>query len=200
MDAIGGVLQNVLRLRDEYKAACATRQAAEKHEKELFEKLDGFSKRPELFGLSVKGTRRRMVRLPDGRVVDVEVSLPSFGSSGGTVTIEVVELEDLAAGSEAWSWAATRDTRAWEGPFHSRAEAIAYGQARGGGWIAEGLRGESEPLPSEKVALACAQCNEGRPAACLGRYEGEVYFEPACSTCCGHGNEDGRCVSLAVEG
>lgn len=43
----------------------------------------------------------------------------------------------------------------------------------------------------------CAIC--GKPAACLGRYEGNVEFNPACDECCGHGNEDGECFQLVSE-
>jgi hypothetical protein len=38
--------------------------------------------------------------------------------------------------------------------------------------------------------MTCAHC--GRPAACYGSYEDQP-FDYACSRCCGHGNEDGRC-------
>ena len=37
----------------------------------------------------------------------------------------------------------------------------------------------------------CSSC--GRPATCVGRYEGHGSRSPACDECCGHGNEDGRC-------
>ena len=40
----------------------------------------------------------------------------------------------------------------------------------------------------------CAHC--GQPAVCLGRYDAMHSYELACSTCCGHGNEDGHCESL----
>ena len=38
---------------------------------------------------------------------------------------------------------------------------------------------------------ACAIC--GKPATCLGSYEGAATDEYACDDCCGHGNEDGHC-------
>jgi hypothetical protein len=43
--------------------------------------------------------------------------------------------------------------------------------------------------------MKCEHCGSGR-AACVGRYdpgEGEM-AAAACDECCGHGNEDGRCV------
>jgi len=40
----------------------------------------------------------------------------------------------------------------------------------------------------------CAIC--GLPATCIGAYEGSSIDEPACDTCCGHGNEDGHCRPL----
>ena len=40
---------------------------------------------------------------------------------------------------------------------------------------------------------ACNIC--GGPATCIGAYEGNE-AAPACSTCCGHGNEDGWCLPL----
>lgn len=39
----------------------------------------------------------------------------------------------------------------------------------------------------------CAHCDA--PATCLGSYEMSPW-EFACSGCCGHGNEDGKCVRL----
>ena len=45
----------------------------------------------------------------------------------------------------------------------------------------------------------CAIC--GKPASCLGKYETDDNpWQYACDTCCGHGNEDGRCVPLAEIG
>lgn len=37
----------------------------------------------------------------------------------------------------------------------------------------------------------CHVC--GKPATCIGAYEGETVERPACDSCCGHGNEDGWC-------
>jgi hypothetical protein len=42
-----------------------------------------------------------------------------------------------------------------------------------------------------EASLPCHVC--GKPATCIGRYEGHGDYAPACSACCGHGNEDGRC-------
>lgn len=43
----------------------------------------------------------------------------------------------------------------------------------------------------------CAHC-EHELASCFGCYEGgENGPVPACSTCCGHGNEDGWCIPIA---
>jgi hypothetical protein len=39
--------------------------------------------------------------------------------------------------------------------------------------------------------LTCHVC--GRPAVCIGRYDMDDAYRPACDTCCGHGNEDGWC-------
>jgi len=50
-----------------------------------------------------------------------------------------------------------------------------------------------EPTPPATPQPKCAHC--GEPASCLGSYDGapEAY---ACDACCGHGNEDGKCVPL----
>ena len=42
--------------------------------------------------------------------------------------------------------------------------------------------------------LVCAHCG-ARVAACYGSYDGGPPCF-ACDSCCGHGCEDGRCVSL----
>lgn len=40
-------------------------------------------------------------------------------------------------------------------------------------------------------------CVCGNEPTCIGRYEVSVgSFEFGCDTCCGHGNEDGRCVQV----
>jgi hypothetical protein len=44
-------------------------------------------------------------------------------------------------------------------------------------------------------APRCAVC--GKPATCLGRYEGHGPWQWACDDCCGHGNEDGECRPVA---
>ena len=44
----------------------------------------------------------------------------------------------------------------------------------------------------------CVYC--AAPATCLGRAEGQETDTYGCDECCGHGNEDGRCVPiLAIE-
>jgi hypothetical protein len=37
-------------------------------------------------------------------------------------------------------------------------------------------------------------CDCGNPASCYGEYDSHKGF--ACDTCCGHGNEDGWCLTL----
>jgi hypothetical protein len=49
-------------------------------------------------------------------------------------------------------------------------------------------------LTRSPEASACAIC--GKPATCRGAYEGEQEPQLACDSCCGHGNEDGRCEPL----
>lgn len=34
------------------------------------------------------------------------------------------------------------------------------------------------------------------PAACLGTSEGDDLWDFFCNECCGHGDEDGKCVSV----
>jgi len=63
--------------------------------------------------------------------------------------------------------------------------------------------GRAQPGAGVEMMLVpvCAQCGQ-RPAECLGLYEGGDPGEVAsyaCGSCCGHGNEDGRCRPL-VEG
>ena len=43
----------------------------------------------------------------------------------------------------------------------------------------------------------CHNC--GAPATCFGSYEDELHPAYACSECCGHGNEDGRCEPVGPE-
>lgn len=50
--------------------------------------------------------------------------------------------------------------------------------------------------PRSEMGLNCHVC--GKPASCIGRYEGHGDYAPACDACCGHGNEDGWCKPLAV--
>lgn len=47
------------------------------------------------------------------------------------------------------------------------------------------------------VSPPCAHC-KAKKATCVGAYEDQHDFAPACDDCCGHGNEDGRCVELAA--
>ena len=37
----------------------------------------------------------------------------------------------------------------------------------------------------------CIHC--GKPATCMGAYEGTEQWSAACDKCCAHGNEDGHC-------
>jgi hypothetical protein len=43
-----------------------------------------------------------------------------------------------------------------------------------------------------------APCGCGHAATCIGSYEGSP-LAPGCDGCCGHGNEDGWCVSVENE-
>jgi hypothetical protein len=45
-------------------------------------------------------------------------------------------------------------------------------------------------------AAICSCC--GKPATCLGAYEGATEKTYACDDCCGHGNEDGHCKPVAA--
>lgn len=80
---------------------------------------------------------------------------------------------------------------------HAKADAIAFDSMNheAVNWQerAEHLWQENERLKA--AVLACHVC--GRPAACIGAYEGDQDYRPACDSCCGHGNEDGRCWPLA---
>lgn len=44
----------------------------------------------------------------------------------------------------------------------------------------------------------CEEC--GKPATCLGAYEGDKEQTYSCDDCCGHGCEDGKCAQLAPNG
>lgn len=44
--------------------------------------------------------------------------------------------------------------------------------------------------------MLCEIC--GKPSACVGKYDADSYG-PACDSCCGHGNEDGRCIRCTVD-
>lgn len=45
----------------------------------------------------------------------------------------------------------------------------------------------------------CAHCGK-KPVACHGGYEGIERPSFACDECCGHGNEDGRCIPVDPSG
>jgi len=53
------------------------------------------------------------------------------------------------------------------------------------------------PKKRAKPRAICSMCRE-REATCIGAYEGETRQTPGCDECCGHGNEDGACVSIAT--
>jgi hypothetical protein len=56
------------------------------------------------------------------------------------------------------------------------------------------LRDDIDDLIAASKAEASLPCHVcGKPASCIGRYEGHGDYAPACNACCGHGNEDGRC-------
>lgn len=52
----------------------------------------------------------------------------------------------------------------------------------------------SDTPSTPKEAPKCVDC--GSPASCFGSYE-QCKLGYACDNCCGHGNEDGRCVFIA---
>jgi hypothetical protein len=54
---------------------------------------------------------------------------------------------------------------------------------------------ETEIARLSAQVLKCHVC--GKPACCIGNYEGADHYEPACDSCCGHGNEDGWCRPIA---
>ena len=49
--------------------------------------------------------------------------------------------------------------------------------------------------PTDRMRSVCATC--GKPATCVGAYEGATEEAPSCDDCCGHGCEDGKCRPLA---
>jgi hypothetical protein len=49
---------------------------------------------------------------------------------------------------------------------------------------------------SDGARPTCGVC--GKPATCLGCYEGQAGGTYACDDCCGHGNEDGKCAPIAL--
>jgi hypothetical protein len=70
--------------------------------------------------------------------------------------------------------------------------------------LAEALREEKQAriidaafIEKLKAAARCQFCK--KPATCVGAYEGNEKPEFACDDCCGHGNEDGWCLSLDDE-
>lgn len=42
--------------------------------------------------------------------------------------------------------------------------------------------------------IVCEWC--GKPATCVGAYDGQEIETAACDDCCGHACEDGRCVPI----
>ncbi len=65
-------------------------------------------------------------------------------------------------------------------------------------WLEEGAPHDEHCLTRkyEGIVPRCRIC--GKPAACIGRYEGHGIVAFACDECCGHGNEDGECSQLAA--
>ncbi len=55
---------------------------------------------------------------------------------------------------------------------------------------------EAELKRLRETLPACAHCPEERPAVCIGQYDSMEHEDAACDECCGHGNEDGHCVSI----
>ena len=50
----------------------------------------------------------------------------------------------------------------------------------------------AEPTEQPKKCYSC-----GKPATCIGSYEGhDVDPQASCDDCCGHGNEDGYCKPI----
>jgi hypothetical protein len=50
------------------------------------------------------------------------------------------------------------------------------------------------PPPAPQTCATCHIC--GKPATCLGQYDNMTDPAYACDSCCGHGCEDGRCMTL----
>lgn len=69
-------------------------------------------------------------------------------------------------------------------------------EKRGIIYFAEATKGWVLNVTTTSQGPTCEHCNEKRPAACLGTYEGGPVAY-ACDTCCGHACEDGWCVPLA---
>lgn len=55
-------------------------------------------------------------------------------------------------------------------------------------------RQSAPPSPGSQECVGC-----GKPATCIGAYEGDIVATPACDICCGHGNEDGSCCPIAAQ-
>jgi hypothetical protein len=58
------------------------------------------------------------------------------------------------------------------------------------------IRHSMPPVVPREDAEKCAHC--GKPATCIGAYEEDGPDTPACDDCCGHGQEDGHCLPLAI--
>ncbi|MHC4644287.1 MAG: hypothetical protein ACYTBJ_02205 [Planctomycetota bacterium] len=75
-------------------------------------------------------------------------------------------------------------------------DAVENGVCVDDGVVVDTLRATQQALVAERErAPKCAHC--GKPATCLGRYEGHGPWEWACDDCCGHGSEDGECRPVA---
>lgn len=66
---------------------------------------------------------------------------------------------------------------------------------------AKALTAERDRLAAEVERLRAnlILCRCGQPATCFGSYEGRRDPAFSCSTCCGHGNEDGWCFGFTAE-
>ena len=76
------------------------------------------------------------------------------------------------------------------------------GPGSDGRFVSEGVGpsgsgGVSAPASSNPVVTLriCAHCGRN-PATCMGQYDNAAGVDPACDTCCGHGNEDGFCEPI----
>jgi hypothetical protein len=49
------------------------------------------------------------------------------------------------------------------------------------------------------TTIKCHVTGCDNQATCIGKYETMEEPEFACSECCGHGNEDGRCIPIEIK-